>query len=425
MSVHRFTKSFVDRLPFVQPGDPAPQRIYHDSELKGLRLIVGRNTKVYAVSGRVRGSDKRKLIIVARHGDYEGTQPITIEEVRRRAADIKRRLRQGEDVPTTSQAAKEKQVERKRAKAAEAAQVHRRITLREGWEQVEREMRNAGASPRTLATYDIRIRVHLADWLDRSLHDIGSNKPEVVQRHIDLSESSGKASANGVMRVLRAVYNRIAYLYGEEKFPPNPVKRLRFNRVLPRKSALSQAQLRQWYPAILQLRNPVIRSYYEILLFTGLRKTSAAQIQWKHVDLEQRLLEIPNPKGGAERAFTLPISEPMRQIFEEREPDPAKRLPDDYVFPGRIAAQHTHLKDVRVPPDFPVPFTPHALRHTFNSIGVAVNVHPLHLKHLLNHVTPSHDIQGGYNNMAQWFDDLREAQTKITARILQAIGRDE
>lgn len=478
MSIARvkFTKSFVDRLPLVQPGDSAPQRIYHDSEVSSLRLTVGRQTKAFAYSGRVRGTAKRKLIQIAHHGEHENGVPITIDEVRRRALDIKRRLRQGEDVPTVKESAEARRRDTERAKETERANLPERVTFGDAWTIYRTEMEKKGRSRTTIADYELRIRVHLGDWLDRTLVEIGRDTAGVVARHAELSvararpgaatpskasnaggaatshrepkgkllpngerrtpQRGGKAAANATMRVFRAVYNRGARIYGRDNFPPNPVtEAVEFNRLKPRKSALPQTVLRDWYEGILQLRNPVLRDYYLLLLFTGLRRTSAAEIRWEHVDFEKGRLRIPKPKGGEDRAFTLPISAPMREILERRRnggrcegalvaEDPGNDLlapGSEFVFPGRMAEKRSHLKDVRMPDDFPVEFTPHALRHTFNSTAIAAGVSRDYIKVLMNHAQQATDMTEGYFT-AEWRETCK-AQRKVTAKILTALGR--
>lgn len=67
---------------------------------------------------------------------------------------------------------------------------------------------------------------------------------------------------------------------------------------------------------------PGIRGDYQMfLLLTGLRRMDGATVRWEHVDLEAGKLHRPNPKGGTERAFTIPLSSECVRILERRRCD--------------------------------------------------------------------------------------------------------
>ena len=51
----------------------------------------------------------------------------------------------------------------------------------------------------------------------------------------------------------------------------------------------------------MRLPNAVRRDYYLFVLFSGLRRQSAAEMQWQHVNLDDddTTLTVPNPKEGS------------------------------------------------------------------------------------------------------------------------------
>ena len=78
------------------------------------------------------------------------------------------------------------------------------LTLREAYPDYRRS-REDELSPRSLVWYDQKVRVHLDHLLDTELDQI---TPRMCRDlHEGLSRSSGKSSANGVARVLKAILN--------------------------------------------------------------------------------------------------------------------------------------------------------------------------------------------------------------------------
>jgi len=95
------------------------------------------------------------------------------------------------------------------------------------------------------------------------------------------------------MRFLRALFNFAAGQYEDSKgcslFTENPVKRLSqtraWYRIKPRQTFIKKHDLAAWYEGVISLDNKTVRDYLLLLIFTGLRREEAAQIQWNQVDL--------------------------------------------------------------------------------------------------------------------------------------------
>ena len=54
-------------------------------------------------------------------------------------------------------------------------------------------------------------------------------------------------------------------------------------------------------------------------LLTGLRRNEVASMRWGHIDVSNRCITIPSPKGGRARAFKAPLTRPMlRSLWRAR-----------------------------------------------------------------------------------------------------------
>lgn len=259
-------------------------------------------------------------------------------------------------------------------------------------------MRARRASDRSLSTLEEEQRRHLADWLDRPLASL--SRDEVATRHEELTVSSGPWLANRVLQQFRAVYNTAARRF--EHLPPaNPTLAVVYNRLRRRREPIPWEALPAWRVKVEDLRNPVRRDLQWTLLLTGLRSLDARTLRWEHVDLERGTLHRPCPKGGPERAFTIPICAVLRERLARARDRP--REDEGWVFPTRDRAGRTtfvqeakeqRLVDGRKVQHLP---GPHRLRDTYATAAHEVGVHPLDLKLLLNHALPGEgDVTLGY-----------------------------
>ena len=73
------------------------------------------------------------------------------------------------------------------------------------------------------------------------------------------------------------------------------------------------------------LYNPTHAAFYELLLFTGLRKTEALTLEWQHVHEDR--IHLPMTKNG--RSFDLPILQMHHEILAA-----VRGLHRTWVFPS-------------------------------------------------------------------------------------------
>jgi integrase len=132
--------------------------------------------------------------------------------------------------------------------------------------------------------------------------------------------------------------------------------------------------LNKWRQSVNALHNPIHKIFHEVLLFTGLRKSEALTLEWKHV-LEDRI-HIPMTKNG--RSFDLPILQVHHDILE-----PLRSLSEKWVFPSpKSATGH-------IPGPEKMRWSPHAHRRTFATVAMEAGVLEEIVGRLLNHTPVS------------------------------------
>ncbi|WP_315898469.1 hypothetical protein [Vannielia litorea] len=150
----------------------------------------------------------------------------------------------------------------------------------------------------------------------------------VDQRHAALAKTL--STANHLLKYFRTVYN---YARRTEDLPETPTTAIEWYPEPP--SGETTADLRAWRRTVDALENPIHREFYELLLFTQLRKTGALTLEWKHAHEDR--LHLPMTKDG--RSFDLPIRPLHHEMLARLE-----GLSRRWVFPsprgpeGRLGA---------------------------------------------------------------------------------------
>lgn len=390
----------------AQAAPGARAKFYLDETLMGFGLAVsGKGNKSYFVMRRVHGRQVRYVFRRVGEG--------TVQQARVEASSLLAQMAQGVDLG------------KQRAAAREAAQQKEAssITLRKALDLYISSAKSKGRSPRTLKNVEDVLGRYLADWFDRELPSI--TREEARQRHQKIArdiargkytrtskfhqkhtraEDSGRSTANDAMRSFRTVWNRARRQHPE--LPECPTVNVdKFPTEKPR-TALAEGQLSKWYAAITAEENTVRRDVLLFMLFTGLRRGDACSVRWEDVDLKQKVLHIPQPKGG--HAFDLPLSDFLIDLLEGRE----RFFDSPFVFPAN--SRSGHIEEIRVP----IPklaWTPHDLRRTYLNVAERLEISAYAMKALVNHKQPTGDVTSGYLRME--VERLRAPMQSITDRL--------
>lgn len=393
----KITKTFVDRTKPPEAG----QDLYRDSELKGFGLRVTSGAKAFFVEKRVNGRVKRMTV-----GRYP---ELTVEEARKEAQKLLGKIATGIDPVAEKKESRSKSIP---LSQAFADYVKARKSLK----------------PSTIADYQQALKEVTPDWLNKPLLSI--NKDMIVRRHTKHGETRSKARANLAMRILRAIFNFAAGEYEDAKgrslIPENPVKRLSHTRawynIKHRQNVIKAHELAPWYRGIQQLTHrhddkqaELMKDYFLLILFTGLRRNEGATLKWRDIDFKDKTLTIPDPKNR--ERHVLPLSDFLHDLLARRKVIAI----NDYVFPAN--SKTGYINDPRkamrkVIETSGIEFTLHDLRRTFITIAESLDIPVYALKRLLNHKMQN-DITAGYVVMD--VERLRKPMQMITDYLLSCM----
>lgn len=398
--LQKLTKAFVEKIGFEESG----QVFYRDSELIGFGLRVSRRVKVYFAESKLHGKTVR--VSIARHN------VISLDEARNHARSILAEVSFG-----------------KNPHDEEKARKARLITLSEALDDYIKTRVNLKES--TIQDYRRTFKYYLGDWLNKPLIEISKDMVEAKFRKIGEDTPS---QANKTMRNFRAIVNYAMVKYedsnGDSIFKTNPVSRLTqlrsWYRVNRRNTLIKHYDLAPWYEAVMNLKNDTIapnreavRDFLLLVLFTGLRRSEAANLTWSRVDFKDRTLIVTDTKNHMDH--TLPLTTFLYDLLLARK----EKATTAYVFANELGkgGLTDPKKQIRnVVTESGVSFTVHDLRRTFITIAESLDISAYALKRLLNHKM-TNDVTAGY--IITDVERLRAPMQKITDYMLSCIGLKE
>lgn len=193
----------------------------------------------------------------------------------------------------------------------------------------------------------------------------------------------------------------------------------RLTRELPPKRAkedcLQKEQLKIWFDGVRGISNPVISSYFQILLLTGARRNELATLKWMDVDLQWNTAIIRDKVEGARQ---IPITPYVSLLLNN--------LPrvNEYVFnsptakSGRITEPRKAHNQAIAAVGLPA-LTLHGLRRSFGTLAEWVECPTGISAQIMGH-KPTAIAEKHYRKRP--IDLLRQWHTKIEAFILKEAG---
>jgi integrase len=215
----------------------------------------------------------------------------------------------------------------------------------------------------------------------------------------------GPVSANRAAEALRALYKHAAKL--NRALPPViPTSGVTFNVERPKQVGLAFNQFKAWAKAWDTIKSPKRRAFHLFSLLSGCRPNEAAMLKWQDVDCRRRVIVFGNTKAGAD--VTIPMT---REIAAALRIVPKPRGGDDLVFP---CCRKSSRKDRLV--------KGHALRHTYRTVAADLGVDEVVVRLLMGHSLQG--VSQAYIAKAALTGgiSMREAQRKISKRIVGLLG---
>lgn len=389
----------VSAVPLASSG----QTIVRDAELNGFFLLVGKRTKTFMVQADLRRDTKRQSIRV-KIGEAGG---VTAREARAAAKILLGQISAGVDPRV------------KPSSAAKADSDQRRDpTLRAAWQNYrDSHMLRKGRSQKTVEGYEDHVLRLMKKWLDQPLSKLGHEPVLVKELHDRLTKKSGPYMANACMRTLRAIYNH-ARKYARVLPAENPVFAIDWNLEHRRDSGMGVKDLSGWFAQLAKIENPIRREMHLFMLLSGSRPEAIKTARIEHLDLRERLLFIPNPKGGARKAFAVPLSRQMmrcvvRAIRLGRMMHPEQAV--EWLFPA--ASKSGHIIEHKES-GTRLSHWGNELRQSYRTIGQSAGIGEMDMHLLMNHALPG--VNAGYITREKLVGThLRQAQQQNSDKIWQ------
>lgn len=237
--------------------------------------------------------------------------------------------------------------------------------------------------------------LHLKDWQRLPLDEI--TKSMVVERHRSLVKTP--SAANHLLKTFRTVWNHARRVYN---LPEAPTMAIEWYVERPNGTVIED--LAVWRDEVDGFFNPIHKVFYELILFTGLRKTEALSLEWKNVHEDR--IHIPMTKNG--RDFDLPILQLLHEILA-----PMRGLSQKWVFPSsKSVAGYVNQPQK-------LSWSPHAHRRTFATVAMEAGILEEVVGRLLNH-TPLSITGQRYTKPS--LDALRPAMEVVCGELSSRIG---
>lgn len=214
----------------------------------------------------------------------------------------------------------------------------------------------------------------------------------MAERHQKITKGRGPIIANGVMRTVE--------------------KR--------RDTALTPETAPKWYKQLHRFDNVVRREFHWFTLLSSSRPGNLKRAKWEHLDVRRRVVDFPDPRGGADRAFDLALSREMLRSLARARRAGRVMHPDHsttWIFPAASATGHIaeHKEDRSV-----LSRWGGDLRQTWRTVAVAAGIGEMEAHLLPNHKLRA--VSAGYVTKSALLGHLREAQERASSEIVRWTG---
>jgi integrase len=404
----------IDALREFADDDPKFCGYYPDSKVFGLTVFLGAKSTVWRFRQQSRTKGSRSSVFKTL-GNWPA---MDVDEARKQALIYSGTVAAGTAVPGKRQAMKF------------------RAAFENYLAHLKAQAEAKGKPPRWWANACKLSEAHIMpQWDGWTLAEMSANPRAVKTWHAKLARTI-PTTADHCARLIRACYREEARLDRTLNPAASPTSGIRLGKVKVSKAVLDFPDFEAWRKAWDKIENPVHKCYHLAALLTGCRPTELAMLCESDIDLAARRMIIRNAKAGndislpitGEIAFALAmaVNAPPQTVTMkglrgmkrgevrviERKKLHHEIVAPDLVFPGVRQAGHRSG----------LPVSGNALRHTFRSIAVSLEISEMLISFLMGHSLQG--VSARYTNelMIANSQALREAQEKISRRIFDLLG---
>lgn len=369
----KLTKTYIDKITPPASG----YDLHWDEQDRGFGLRVTKDGKrTYIAQGRVNGKEAR--ISIGPHGVF------TADQAREVAREHLRSMRQGIDPRTVA-----------KERAAET------VSLRDVADAYKRDRQLKESSK---AEIERHVTTTFEAWLKKPVASISreavTKRFNEIKNHGLRGDGPAPAQANQGFSILRALMNYAIREYrkpdGSAIITDNPVEVLhkkwatikaKTTRIPDKKVGAVWLALEEWRKVAYNRDTLASIDLVTFLLLTGSRIGEASALTWDRVNLDECWWHIPDPKNS--NPVWLPLSSQAVELLKTRQR--VKGSPFVFASWGKCG----HIRDPRdtmknLSEVAGLHLSPHDLRRTFTTIGIACcGIDLFKVELLTNHVPKS------------------------------------
>jgi len=396
----KFTDARVKQFDHPDKG----QKFEWDSGLVGLGVRLTPTKATYIVQGRCNGKGCRVTI--------GSTFLYRLVDVKPEASQLLISMAKGVNPNEVRQGeiAKAKQVDQEKSETV-------RFML-------EKMITEKGTKTSTAKGMRDLLNRHVPEWMDAPIGDI--TEDDVRDAHSRIKTTRTHSQADHSLRILGTVINYwitgTATRRKQAGEPPieNPVlilNRLKLKqKERPKTRVVDPVQMASWWTASGKLQSESSRDLLRLLALTGMRFSEGANLTRSDVDLKLMTITISDTKTGEELIF--PMGTWLSEMVAGR-----IALGKDNLFVSKYGKQLTDVRSaIRKMVEYGAPaFSPHDLRRTFITSGLALGLGDIAVKKLVNHTVAG--VTAGYTHLNR--EQLRAVAQKIEDHWLKDIDHSE
>jgi len=381
----QFTQKTIENLPANVQSAKSTEAEYSDSQVPGLKLLVGKTgTKKFLL--RYTFLAQKKAIAIGAFG------ALTVSDARQLANNHKADIAKGIDPKEQREQAKQELV------FEEFVQAH--------------YLPHARVNKRSVDCDESKLNNHILGVFGHQ--KLGGVTHSAIQTYLNrLNETKAPATCNRHLSLLHRIF-ALAVLWGfVAKNPVTGISKFKENN--QRQRFLSSAEIRSLFQAADQDENYYAACYIKFLLLTGARRSEGLAARWEDINLTNKHPSwfIPETKSGRSRyVFLNPMAVDLLHQLS--------RIPGNpYLFPGRVEGKPLKnpikaFKRMAKLAGIERSFRLHDLRHTTASLIVNAGGSLYDVQATLGHAS---------SRMSQRYAHLsHERQQRTSTRISEVVA---